>query len=35
MLSGIGPAEHLRAHGIEVHADAPDVGGNLQDERRA
>jgi choline dehydrogenase-like flavoprotein len=31
MLSGIGPAEHLREHGIEVHVDAPDVGGNLQD----
>ena len=31
MLSGIGPAEHLRSHGIEVVVDAPDVGGNLQD----
>ena len=31
MLSGIGPAEHLRAHGIEVRVDAADVGGNLQD----
>ncbi len=31
MLSGIGPAEHLRAHGIEVRVDASDVGGNLQD----
>jgi choline dehydrogenase-like flavoprotein len=30
MLSGIGPAEHLRAHGIEVRADLP-VGMNLQD----
>ena len=31
MLSGVGPAEHLRAMGIAVVADAPDVGGNLQD----
>ena len=31
MLSGIGPAEHLREHGIEVVADRPGVGGNLQD----
>src|SRR5215218_8273729 len=31
MLSGIGPAEQLRAHGITVEADAPDVGENLQD----
>jgi choline dehydrogenase len=31
MLSGIGPAEHLRAHGIEVVANRPGVGGNLQD----
>lgn len=31
MLSGVGPAEHLRGHGIEVVADSPDVGGNLQD----
>lgn len=31
MLSGIGPAEHLQSHGIEVVKDAPDVGGNLQD----
>lgn len=30
MLSGIGPAEHLRALGIEVRADLP-VGDNLQD----
>ncbi|SDF40061.1 GMC family oxidoreductase [Limimaricola pyoseonensis] len=30
-LSGIGPADLLRAHGIEVRADAPHVGGNLQD----
>ncbi len=31
MLSGIGPAAHLREHGIEVRADRPGVGANLQD----
>ncbi len=31
MLSGIGPAEHLKAHGIDVVLDKPAVGGNLQD----
>jgi choline dehydrogenase len=31
MLSGIGPAAHLREHGIEVVADLPGVGQNLQD----
>jgi len=31
MLSGIGPADHLREHGIAVKVDRPDVGGNLQD----
>lgn len=31
MLSGIGPAEHLREHGIEVIADRAGVGQNLQD----
>lgn len=31
MLSGIGPAEHLRAHGITVRTDLPGVGRNLQD----
>lgn len=31
MLSGIGPAAELRAHGIEVVADRPGVGANLQD----
>ncbi|MFD0900898.1 GMC family oxidoreductase [Actinomadura sediminis] len=30
MLSGIGPADHLREHGIEVLVDSP-VGRNLQD----
>lgn len=31
MLSGIGPATHLAEHGIEVIADRPGVGQNLQD----
>ena len=31
MLSGIGPADRLRAHGIDVAADLPGVGENLQD----
>jgi choline dehydrogenase-like flavoprotein len=31
MLSGIGPADHLREHGIEVAVDLPEVGENLQD----
>jgi choline dehydrogenase len=31
LLSGIGPAEHLRHLGIEVKADLPGVGQNLQD----
>ena len=31
MLSGIGPAEHLRAHGIPVRHVLPGVGQNLQD----
>ena len=31
MLSGVGPAAHLREHGIEVIADRPGVGRNLQD----
>ena len=30
MLSGIGPADHLRAHGIPVLVDAPRVGQGLQ-----
>ncbi|QUD87108.1 GMC family oxidoreductase [Phenylobacterium montanum] len=30
-LSGVGPGELLREHGIEVLVDAPGVGGNLQD----
>ena len=31
MLSGIGPADHLRAHGIGCVADLPGVGENLID----
>lgn len=31
MLSGIGPAQHLRDMGIEVRADSPGVGSNLDD----
>ncbi|QRZ16062.1 GMC family oxidoreductase N-terminal domain-containing protein (plasmid) [Paracoccus methylovorus] len=31
MLSGIGPADELRRHGIEVVHDLPGVGRNLQD----
>lgn len=34
-LSGIGPADLLRGHGIAVHADSPDVGANLQDHYQA
>jgi len=31
MLSGIGPADHLQAHGITPVADLPEVGANLAD----
>ncbi|ODN71265.1 GMC family oxidoreductase [Methylobrevis pamukkalensis] len=31
MLSGIGPADHLRDHGLAVAADLPGVGARLQD----
>jgi choline dehydrogenase len=31
MLSGLGPADHLREHGIEIVADLPGVGQNLID----
>jgi choline oxidase len=31
MLSGIGPAEHLREFGVDVRVDAPGVGANLDD----
>ena len=30
MLSGIGPADHLKSHGIAVRSDSPEVGANLQ-----
>ena len=30
-LSGIGPADHLQTLGIDVQADVPEVGANLQD----
>ncbi len=31
MLSGVGPADELKKHGIEVHHELPGVGQNLQD----
>src|SRR6185437_6945509 len=31
MLSGIGPADELRSHGIRVAIDLPDVGQHLED----
>jgi choline dehydrogenase len=31
LLSGVGPADHLREHGIAVVCDRPGVGANLQD----
>lgn len=31
MLSGVGEAGHLAAHGIAAEQDLPGVGGNLQD----
>jgi choline dehydrogenase-like flavoprotein len=31
MLSGIGPADHLKSHGIDVVLDKPAVGSELQD----
>ena len=31
MLSGVGPADHLREHGVTVVADIAGVGANLQD----
>ena len=30
-LSGIGPANHLRSLGIDVHVDSPDVGRNMSE----
>jgi len=35
MLSGVGPAEHLRSHDIEVVANVPEVGENLHDHPAA
>ena len=34
-LSGIGPGDHLRAHGIDVVHDSPGVGADLQDHYQA
>ena len=34
MVSGIGPAEHLREHGIDAFLDLPGVGENLHDHPR-
>ena len=34
MLSGIGPADVLRAHGVPILLDHPGVGANLQDHPR-
>lgn len=31
MLSGVGPAAHLKEHGVDVVLDRPGVGANLQD----
>lgn len=31
MLSGVGPADHMREHGITVAVDSPGVGANLSD----
>ena len=31
LFSGIGPADHLRAHGVEVRLDHAEVGQNLHD----
>ncbi len=35
MLSGIGPEDHLREHGIDVVCNAPMLGENLQDHLEA
>lgn len=35
LLSGVGPAEHLRQFGIEPVLDSPEVGANLQDHALA
>ena len=33
MLSGLGPADHLTSHGIDVIEDLPGIGQNLNDHR--
>jgi choline dehydrogenase len=35
MLSGVGPADHLREHGIDVRLDQPNVGSHLQEHPMA
>jgi choline dehydrogenase len=35
MLSGVGPGDHLREHGIEVRLDQPNVGAHLQEHPMA
>ena len=35
LLSGIGPADDLRALGLDVRADLPGVGANLHDHALA
>jgi choline dehydrogenase len=35
MLSGVGPADHLREHGIEPLVDAPNVGSHLMEHPMA
>ncbi len=35
MLSGVGPADHLREQGIEVRVDQPNVGAHLQEHPMA
>jgi choline dehydrogenase len=35
MLSGVGPADHLREHGIEIRLDQPNVGAHLQEHPMA
>lgn len=34
-ISGVGPADHLRAIGVDVVQDLPGVGGNMQDHYAA
>jgi choline dehydrogenase-like flavoprotein len=35
MLSGVGPADHLREHGIEPRVDSPNVGAHLMEHPMA